>query len=205
MQIEAIRAHPGSAHVMVYGTRRNPSCCMTGITTAAPRACPSPATAPDTGGLQREPRAGTGPPSPQRWDRVTITTEPPSPQRWDKSPSPQSQDRAPITPEMGQNPHHLRDGTNPHHPRAPMTPEPGQIPITIPSLPKFSEEHFPKALLLFHGYTSPAISKPHQLLGCERRRDGGGEHHPKVFFPTKSAPSRALLHFDTWLPVDVLC
>lgn len=43
MQIEAIRAHPGSAHVMVYGTRRNPSCCMRGITTA-PRACSRPGT-----------------------------------------------------------------------------------------------------------------------------------------------------------------
>lgn len=52
MQIEAIRAHPGSAHVMVYGTRRNPSCCMRGITTA-PRACSSPATATATGGLER--------------------------------------------------------------------------------------------------------------------------------------------------------
>lgn len=146
MQIEAIRAHPGSAHVMVYGTRRNPSCCMRGITTA-PRACSSPAMARDTGGLE------TG------------------------------------APELGQFPH--------HHPQ-----------VSQSSQRRIFQR---KSLLLFQGYTNPATSKPHWLLGYERRRDGGGRHHweqLQSLFPhqaIKSAPSRASLRFGTRVQADALC
>lgn len=118
MQIEAIRAHPGSAHVMVYGTRRNPSCCMRGITTA-PRACFSPAMARDTGGLE------TG------------------------------------APELGQFPH--------HHPK-----------VSQSSQRRIFQR---KSLLLFQGYTNPATSKPHWLLGYERRRKASLGAAPKPFSP----------------------
>lgn len=120
MQIEAIRAHPGSAHVMLYGTRRNPSCGMRGMTTA-----PVPAPA-----LPRPRTRGS-------WSG--------EPQSWDNSPH--------------------------HHPRAPQ------------NSPRRNFQR--KSLLLFHENTNPATSKSQRPLGCERRRDGGGKHHSKAFFPTK--------------------